>query len=608
MSRKLRLIPLCQLKPSKANVRKTDRLADIESMAANIDANDLLENLLVKALPQNNGHDPMFEVVAGGRRFAALKLLAKRKKIARDHAIRCLVLNKDDSTTELSLAENLLRAPLHPADQFEAFAALVHDGLPIDEIASRFAVTPTFVEQRLKLASVSPRLVAEYRAGAMSLEQLTAFTLSADHSVQEEVWFDRGYTDIPASAIRRMLTSAQVQGDDRRARFIGAKAYEAAGGIIVRDLFDSEDEGYFGDSQLLDRMVAEKLEDVANSVRAEGWSWVEVHPDLDLLQVSRFGKAEISVQPISEEEEARLESLGERYDELVAALEDGDETLATEIDRVAAEIGEIEASKSSWPEEEKARAGAIVSLGSDGHPEIVRGLLKPGVVSGSAPANEPDESRTNGYSDSVVRDLAAHRTAALREMLAEQPSVASVALLHAVVGQLFYRGSNSDALRIIASAVDPENASPSLGESAAGQAFAVRHAAWAARIPEADELWNWLVALPVEDRDKLLAHCVGMTVDALHEGRHNGPPHEDVDRLAAALGLEMCTWWRPTQANFLGRITKDEILSAVSEGVSQQAAWRLAKLKKDGMAKQAEKLLAESRWLPQPLRLAAAQQ
>ena len=184
------------------------------------------------------------------------------------------MLGANESATEISLTENVVRVPVHPADQFETFAEFVHEGNSVDDVAARFGVTPTFVEQRLKLASVSPRLIVEYRSGAMTLEQLTAFTLSDSHALQEEVWFEHPYAEMPARAIRHLLTRSQVDAADRRARFIGIKAYQKAGGVILRDLFHAEDEGYFSDSQFLDVLVFEKLETAAQSIRAEGWQWV----------------------------------------------------------------------------------------------------------------------------------------------------------------------------------------------------------------------------------------------------------------------------------------------------------------------------------------------
>ena len=110
------------------------------------------------------------------------------------------------------------------------------------------------------------------------------------------------------------------------------------------------------------------------------------------------------------------------------------------------------------------------------------------------------------------------------------------------------------------------------------------------------------MALDAQDRLQLLAVCVAMTVDALDRPSERSR-EEAITTLASATGLDMRVWWQPTRENFLARLTKNEILAAVSEGISQQASWRLAPLKKDRMVKEAEKLLASTKWLPLPLRI-----
>lgn len=185
MSDQLRLIPLSALKSSAANVRRTDAKAELEALAASIEAHGLLQNLTVEPGPSGT-----FHVVAGGRRLAALKLLAKRKRLAKDVPVPCKVIDGGATASELSLAENVVRIPLHPADQFTAFSALQVDGLGAEEIAARFGVSPVVVRQRLKLAAVSPRLMEVYRQGGMDLDQLMAFAISDDHAAQERVWFE----------------------------------------------------------------------------------------------------------------------------------------------------------------------------------------------------------------------------------------------------------------------------------------------------------------------------------------------------------------------------------------------------------------------------------
>ena len=235
---KIKMIALTDLVPSPANVRKTGAGIGIQELAASIEAHGLLQNLQVRETTGGK-----FEVVAGGRRLAALKVLAKRKALPKDAPIGCNVLASEDAT-EISLAENEMRQAMHPADQFEAFKALIDAGQGHEDVAARFGVTPTVVRQRLKLAAVSPKLMALYREGDMTLDCLMAFTVSDDHEAQEAAWFDASGWQRSAHAIRQRLTAAHVQADDRRALFVTVAAYVAAGGAVVTDLFQTEGEGY----------------------------------------------------------------------------------------------------------------------------------------------------------------------------------------------------------------------------------------------------------------------------------------------------------------------------------------------------------------------------
>jgi len=621
MGNTLMTIPFCQLKRSKINIRKTDPLSDVEQLAASIEANGLLENLIVRREDNpDDGQPDSYEVVAGGRRLAALKLLLKRKRISRDHPVPCLALDREGSINlvEISLAENIVRAPVHPADQFEAFFRLQKDGLPAEDIAARFGLSPAVVLQRLKLAAVSPRLMAEYRSGKLTLEQMMAFTISDDHKAQEEFWFESPFGDLSPQAIRRFLTKSHVESGDRRARFVGAKAYEEAGGVVVRDLFQPEEEGYFTDSQLLDRLVAEKLQAEAETVKAEGWGWVECMLETDFNHLARLGRVKTIVVALSEEDEARLSAISERYDELVATIEeDGDENVAAEFDQVSAELAALQAKKEIWPEEEKSRAGAIIGIDYHGKPQIVLGLVKPEDRRVEEEPREQGErmenvsakkeKSSNGYSEAVLVDLSAHRTAALREVLASQPDQALVALLHALVGRIFFNSSAKCCIEITPAIADLGKFSESVGESKAAAAMLARHNFWAERLPPIDELWDCLARMQISERLELLAYCTAITVDAVHRQWEGTGRSIQADQLARAISLDMTDWWQPTQSGFFDRVRKDQILKAVSEGVSKEAAHRISERKKSQMGHDAQMLLEGKDWLPEPLRISAAQ-
>ncbi|WP_194840045.1 ParB/RepB/Spo0J family partition protein, partial [Pseudomonas aeruginosa] len=225
-TKNLILLSLAQLLPrrSKRNARTTPRLS-IDELAASISRIGLLQNLVV-ILAADGKH---YEVVAGDRRLTALKLLAKKKRIAADFEVPCLLV-PDASARTVSLAENLLREQMHPADQFEAFAALVKEGRPVEDIAADFGVTPLVVQRRLKLANVSPRLMADYRAGSVTLEQLMALTITDDYAAQEAAFFDAPEWQRGAAALRARLTEREIDVRHPLVGFVGLEAYTAAGG------------------------------------------------------------------------------------------------------------------------------------------------------------------------------------------------------------------------------------------------------------------------------------------------------------------------------------------------------------------------------------------
>jgi ParB/RepB/Spo0J family partition protein len=181
-------IPFNKLVLSQSNVRRVKAGVSIEQLAESIAQRTLLQSLNVRAVVDTEGNQTgMFEVPAGGRRYRALELLVKQKRMAKTQPVPCVVreggIAEDDS-----LAENDERVGLHPLDQFRAFKTLSDTGLSEEDIAARHFVSPAIVKQRLRLASVSPKLHEVYAEDGMTLEQLMAFSVTADQVRQEQVW------------------------------------------------------------------------------------------------------------------------------------------------------------------------------------------------------------------------------------------------------------------------------------------------------------------------------------------------------------------------------------------------------------------------------------
>ena len=230
------------------NVRKTGAETALDQLAASIQAYGLIHPLTVREAGKGR-----YAVVAGQRRYLAMKQMAKAGTLPKSAPVPCLVATNEHDGAELSLAENVVRVAMHPADQFEAWRGLIDKGTTVAEIATRFGVADSTVRKRLALARVSPRIFDLYRAGTIDLEVLQAFTLTDDHALQESVW--QGLADWQrdsARAIRQAITATDVPCDDRRVRFVGLDAYEAAGGPVRRDLFDARDGGSVQNVALLD--------------------------------------------------------------------------------------------------------------------------------------------------------------------------------------------------------------------------------------------------------------------------------------------------------------------------------------------------------------------
>jgi ParB family chromosome partitioning protein len=608
-------IQLNQLTPSKANVRKTGALNGIEELAASIKAHGLLQNLQVRETDSGK-----FEVVAGMRRLAALKRLAKEKAIAKTEDIACHVLTDEDAS-EISLAENTVRLPMHPADQFEAFKALADSGKGPEEIAARFGCSPATVQKRLRLASVSPALLAAYRAEEMTLDQLMAFTVSDDHGAQEKVWSELPEFNRHPDTIRRLLTNAHVEAGDRRAVFVGIETYVAAGGAVMRDLFNEEHEGYLTDPALLDRLASERLEREAETVRAEGWKWLEIMPDLDYADLRPLRRVHPERQPLSDEQQAELARLSAAHDALVAEHgEDMPEEAAAEMEAICDQLDELSQGAPVWRPEDIARAGAVIGIGHAGKLTVERGLVRPedmpsaeeqpGTTHGASNGSGKAPKRENGeLSAPLVEALTAQRTAALRATLVGNADIALASVVHALALPLFYRYGAESCLAIDVESALLRGSDEGIEDSHAVVELAERHGFWRNELPEAaEDLWDWLAGRDMAMQLDLLAYCAGCSVNAVvkpHERADGRITH--ADQLAAALALDMTAWWQPTRASYLGRVSKARVLEAVAEGVSSSAAENLAKLKKDALVKLAEERLSGTGWLPALLRSSVTQ-
>lgn len=580
-------IGLSALAPSPFNVRRHS-VGQIEELAALIDSQGLLHNLVVteQVIGKGKARKVKFAVAAGERRRRALLLLQQRGRLPKEHEVLC-----------------------------------------------------ELVQRRLTLSALSPKLLALYREDGINLDQLMALTLSDDHAVQERTWFDAQPWDRTPAALRRQLTVGEVEAaGSALVRFVGIDAYEAAGGVVRRDLFDDAQSRFLSDPALLERLATEKLDALAGTVREEGWKWVEARLSVDSQALRQFAPcAHVNRRPTAAEQE-ELNALARRDAELVQqsqALDDAPEWSPDDAEMIDLEEQDIAARRKAihealktWTPEQKAHAGVIVTVGREGDVEVMRGLVRgedrKAVAAGARSTGRVDRSahggtdsdhlgspsssaaperRPLGCSEALAKRLAAHRTMALQAMLAQNTAVALASVVHVFVLRTFGADypREASALQVSPqlSAYALEAVADDLKTSRAWQAVQQAKEAWQARLPEHQGEWfGWLIGLPQSELIDLLALCSALTLNALP----GTAAAASANALAAALDLDMADWWVPTPEGYLSHVPKAQIVAALKEAGSDLAGGGVEAMKKDALVTAAASRLAGKRWLPEPLR------
>lgn len=593
-------IPITKLLIHDANVRRTDKRAEIEALAASIAAHGLLQNLTVVA--REGGR---YAVVAGGRRLAALKLLAKQGRIARDFAAPCQIV-PEAAAGETSLAENVQRVAMNVMDEVEAFERLIADGLTSDDIARRFGASVRHVEQRLALARLSPKIKTAYKRAELTLDVARAFCLSDDHAAQEAVFRSMAKPISHAGKVRAALTQGRLPAHDRLARFVGLEPYEAAGGRISRDLFD-ETAVFLDDADLLRRLAADKLEALREGLIAQGWGWAEINLGYGGAEGCVGERLTPNRQAPSPETRAAADTLHAQIEALDAALNDAEDEDPRwgERDGLEAQLETIEQSALNWDPTLMNIAGVAISIGPDGAPSFTQGLIKRTDMKAftkarrqhAAPAEvEANESEECTCTDEasqrlpkrVTLALTEARTQALRAALGASPHIALAALI-----DVLSRASRRDR-------------HPAFDVSATMKSFDGDET-----VANPELAFHDLTATPVDVLLDRLAGLFAATLDASHAGitPQDIRLQAEADALAAALDIDMTRTWTPNEV-FWQQVPKSVALDAMQHAPSlaqlaeeERAAMlrHLAKMKKAELASAVAQALEGSGWLPELL-------
>ena len=601
-------IPLKKLVPSPRNVRKVNDAAADAQLKADIAARGLLQNLVVRKAARGK-----FEVEAGGRRLAALQSLAADGALPATHEVTCLVIEGDESEVrEASLAENFQRLAMNPADEAQAFAAIIEAGATTEDVARRFGLTLRFVEGRLRLASLAPCVFEALAEGAITLDMAKAYGAVSDTERQAHVFAElqEAWYQVTPDTIRRMVLDATVRGSDPRAILVDREAYLEAGGRIERELFDDHASESWIDIALLEDLAHKKMEEAASTKAAElGLAWVR--PTLgsyvchDLIE--GLGRLPAEPAPLSEAEAEELSVIEAEYDREAAVLEDEDSS-EEEVAKAEEELARIDRAMRALndrppvlAEELKAEAGAFLVLSRSGEPALVPQYYTESEVTQSDDAiiesvDERDNasSKPASYSQRLLDELSMQRRDVLAIHLANDPGLALELMVFTLADA---DGHDWRAKKAVTIAGPPAHGPVSGFEAKDAPASA----ALAEFTGSLDESWRAGVsdverfaafrALSDEARSLWLGFVVARTLIASlnTDGERGLPLH---DALGTLLEVEMAHWWRPTAANFFDRVPKARIFEAFDAVGGPELVSRYAGSKKADLASAAERIFS----------------
>jgi ParB family chromosome partitioning protein len=576
----------------------------IDELAASIAAHGLLQNLVVSEADKGR-----YSVEAGGRRLKALRKLAKAKTIPGNEPIPCRVVPLDDAT-EASLAENVQREPMHPADEIEAFAQLAEAGHGPEAIAGRFGVNGTHVARRLRLARVSPRLIEALKKDEVDLDQLGALAFTEDHALQDKAFFDTSEWQRTPEQLKARVTQAHVAETDKLARLVGVDAYVEAGGAVASDLFAEDDETRFlADRDLLVRLAEAKLEPIVAEVQGEGWAFVEV--SIDGVAWSQFPeRVRERRRELTAEEAAEQERLYAKLDE----TED-----EAEIEQIEAAIDAL--APAQWDEDEVALAGVVVTLNHAGDIKVERGLVKLEDVKALKALRrkrktsvDGDEEAESEHAEAAVTpkpaipaklldELLAHKTLGLRVAIVDSPALA-LRLVAFSLAAAFMGDASASCLAISVDHIDVAR-SITRAESKTAEEFAEISSVWRSRLPtNPEELWAYVASLDEPMLHELIAVTIASGIDLRRAGPLSGMEARQTlgQTLCDRAGLDMTKYWKASTESYFEHIRKDAVIDALMDVNPKLDRAALDKAPKKEVLARAKRTFKQSAWLPSPLR------
>ncbi|EOI1130452.1 ParB/RepB/Spo0J family partition protein [Salmonella enterica subsp. enterica serovar Chester] len=593
-------VPLSALVKSPQNVRIVPYSAEsVRELADSIKRIGVLQNLVVHALP-----DGLYGVAAGGRRLAAMNLLATENTIHPDWPVRVKVV-PDNLATAASLTENGQHLEMHPAEQIAGFRAMAAEGKTPAQTGDLLGYSPRHGQRMLKLAGLAPVILEALAADKITTEHCQALALEDNPDRQVQVYeaaCREGWNNKPeVRVIRNLITDSQVSTlNNSKYTFVGEKAF--SGDEIRADLF-SDEQGGFVDKLALDTALLEKLQWVAECLKeAEGWAWCAGRME----PVSRYGEDtevyRIQDEPdavYTEQEQQRLDELQELYDENQTASDETD-TMESEIEAI-----ECAAQLRAWTLEMRAQSGVVVSW-RHGEICVQRGVsLREQSETEDEPAQVPVYERQPEPVDEIsvplLTRMCAERTLSVQAALMQQPEKSLALLAWTLCLNVFSSGAYNRPTQISLNCkhYSLTKDAPS-GES--GVAFVTLSQEGKRLETLLPEGWTQdfttFFTLSAKDLTALLSFCTACSLDGMQMRGAGGTTRSPLDKLEIALAFHLRDWWQPTKADFFTGLKKPQIIAALNEAGLTGAARDAEKMKKGDAAELAEDKMRDNRWVP----------
>ena len=592
-------VPLASLIKSPLNVRTVPYSAEsVSELAESIRGVGLLQNLVVHTLPGDR-----YGVAAGGRRLAALNMLAERGILTADWPVRVKIIPQELATAA-SMTENGHRRDMHPAEQIAGFRAMAQEGKTPAQIGDLLGYSPRHVQRMLKLADLAPVILDALAEDRITTEHCQALALENDTARQVQVFeaaCQSGWGGKPeVQTIRRLVTESEVAvAGNSKFRFVGADAFSPD--ELRTDLF-SDDEGGYVDCVALDAALLEKLQAVAEHLReAEGWEWCAGRMEPVGSCREDAGTYRSLPEPeavLTEAEEERLNELMARYDAL--------ENQCEESDLLEAEMKLIDcmAKVRAWTPEMRAGSGVVVSW-RYGNVCVQRGVQLRSEDDATDDADRTEQVQEKASVEEIslplLTKMSSERTLAVQAALMQQPDKSLALLAWTLCLNVFGSGaySNPAKIRLECEHYALTSDAPSGKEGAAFMAMMAEKARLAALLPDgwARDMTTFL-SLSQEVLLSLLSFCTACSIHGVQTREYGHTSRSPLDSLETAIGFHMRDWWQPTKANFFGHLKKPQIIAALNEAGLSGAARDAEKMKKGDAAEHAEFHMKDNRWVP----------